>query len=137
MHYCHNCHRLTAGEALFCSHCGRSYRAKLCPSLHVNPRDAQVCASCGSRDLSVPEPPSSFGGWVLDLVLHSGSRFLLWALGAVLLIGLLQTLFLNPQLLFAVICMGLLLWWAFESLPEFVRRRLRFGRRGQGRGHGH
>ncbi len=31
MRYCNQCHRITAGEPLFCNFCGRSYDFKLCP----------------------------------------------------------------------------------------------------------
>src|SRR3954447_15764946 len=62
MRYCHNCHKVTTGEPLFCHSCGSTYDAKLCPARHINPRWATVCAQCGSRDLSTPAPrvPLSF-----------------------------------------------------------------------------
>src|SRR5258708_12936318 len=56
MRYCHNCHRITNGEPLYCQNCGFTYDAKLCPSRHLNPRWAVVCSQCGSRDLSTPAP---------------------------------------------------------------------------------
>src|SRR2546427_7721468 len=56
MKYCYECGCTTAGEPLFCNFCGRSYAAKLCPKLHVNPRLAEACSQCGSRDLSTPQP---------------------------------------------------------------------------------
>ena len=62
MTYCYNCGHMTAGEPLFCGKCGRTYDVKLCPRLHPNPRGAEVCARCGSRELSTPQPkiPLSF-----------------------------------------------------------------------------
>ena len=56
MKYCYECGCTTAGEPLFCNYCGRSYDVKLCPKLHVNPRLAEACSQCGSRDLSTPQP---------------------------------------------------------------------------------
>src|SRR2546427_9663568 len=56
MKYCYECGCTTAGEPLFCNYCGRSYNVKLCPKLHVNPRFAEACSQCGSRDLSTPQP---------------------------------------------------------------------------------
>jgi len=56
MKYCYACGHRTGGEPLFCNSCGRSYDVKLCPKLHVNPRIAEACSQCGSRDLSVPQP---------------------------------------------------------------------------------
>jgi hypothetical protein len=41
---------------LFCNSCGRSYGVNLCPKLHANPRLAEACSQCGSRDLSIPQP---------------------------------------------------------------------------------
>jgi len=55
MRYCWSCKRLTVGKPLFCNHCGKSYDVKYCPRLHENPRGAQACSQCGSRDLSLPQ----------------------------------------------------------------------------------
>ena len=51
MKYCYQCGRMTAGEPLFCHFCGRTYDVKLCPRRHANPRVAEVCSQCGSREL--------------------------------------------------------------------------------------
>ena len=32
MRYCSQCRRLTAGDPLYCNHCGATYDAKLCPA---------------------------------------------------------------------------------------------------------
>jgi hypothetical protein len=56
MKFCYACGRSTGGKPLFCIGCGRSYNAKLCPRLHVNPRWAEACSRCGSRNLSLPQP---------------------------------------------------------------------------------
>ena len=56
MKYCFECGSTTAGEPFFCNYCGRSYDVKLCPKLHVNPRLAEACSQCGTRDLSTPQP---------------------------------------------------------------------------------
>jgi hypothetical protein len=56
MRYCHNCHKVTTGEPLFCHCCGFTYDAKLCTARHINPRWATVCSQCGSRDLTTPAP---------------------------------------------------------------------------------
>src|SRR5690242_753748 len=65
MKYCFNCDRLTPGEPLFCNTCGYSYDWKLCPRRHRNPRTAEACSQCGSRDLSSPQPRRP--GWVPPL----------------------------------------------------------------------
>jgi RNA polymerase subunit RPABC4/transcription elongation factor Spt4 len=56
MKYCNRCHKLTLGEPVFCNYCGSSYGIKLCGRLHSNPRSAQACSQCGSRDFSNPHP---------------------------------------------------------------------------------
>src|ERR1700733_6227625 len=76
MRYCHNCHKTTMGDPLFCHSCGRTYDAKLCPARHINPRWANVCSQCGSQDLSTPAPRIPL--WLKPLLL-----------GAALLPGLL------------------------------------------------
>ena len=60
MKFCYECGRITGGEPLFCNFCGRSYDVKLCPKLHANPRFAEACSRCGSRDLSIPQPKVPF-----------------------------------------------------------------------------
>src|SRR5947207_15894918 len=67
MRYCHNCHKTTTGEPLFCHSCGSTYDAKLCPGRHINPRWATVCSQCGARDLSTPAPPVPL--WLKPLLL--------------------------------------------------------------------
>jgi RNA polymerase subunit RPABC4/transcription elongation factor Spt4 len=51
MRYCRNCRKFTAGKPAYCNFCGRSYSVKLCPRGHRNPRSADACAECGSREL--------------------------------------------------------------------------------------
>src|SRR5215472_12922424 len=65
MKYCFNCNRITPGAPLFCNYCGRSYDVKLCPRRHANPRTAEACSQCGSRDLSTPQPRRPI--WVAPL----------------------------------------------------------------------
>src|SRR5438552_3410484 len=70
MKYCYQCGRITAGEPVFCQSCGRSFDVKLCSRLHVNPRYAEVCSHCGSRELSTPQPKVPFSWKVLGFVLR-------------------------------------------------------------------
>ena len=59
MKYCYECGRMTGGEPRYCQFCGRTYDVKLCPRRHENPRFAEVCSQCGSRELSTPQPKVS------------------------------------------------------------------------------
>src|SRR5216684_2914579 len=79
MKYCYECGRMTPGEPLFCNFCGRSYDVKLCPGRHVNPRHAEVCSQCGSRDLSTPQPKVSWWWKVVALVLRVALAFVVLA----------------------------------------------------------
>ena len=125
MRYCNHCHRITSGEALFCNFCGRSYDLKLCPHRHPNPRNAEICSQCGSRELSTPHPRVPF--WLLPLV------WLLTALPGLLLVivsilfafGLIRTLLTNQALMFQAVLAGLMLaflWYLYMRLPHFLRR---------------
>src|SRR5947207_519430 len=125
MLYCNNCHRITAGEPLFCNFCGRSYNLKLCPHRHPNPRTAEICSQCGSRDLSTPHPRVPLWLAPLLVLLSALPGLLLLAVTVLLLIGLIQALFTNQQLLFQFMLLGLMigfLWWLYLQLPGFLRR---------------
>jgi hypothetical protein len=77
MKYCYECGHVTAGEPLFCQFCGHTYDVKLCPRMHANPRFAEVCSQCGSRDFSIPQPKVSLAwriGAVLVRILLGASR---------------------------------------------------------------
>src|SRR5689334_16369455 len=99
MHYCLNCHKITIGEPLYCSFCGRTYNLKLCPSRHPNPRSAEVCSQCGSRDLSTPQPPTPL--WLIPLLwlIQLLPGVLLLLLSVSVLIGMIQALLSNQELL--------------------------------------
>jgi hypothetical protein len=142
MHYCNNCHRLTTGEPLFCNFCGRSYDLKLCPHRHPNPRHAEICSQCGSRDLSTPHPRVSFWLAPLLLLLSALPGVLLLLLSILFLIGFVQVLLTNQQVLLQFMLIGLFisfLWWLYMQLPGFLRRALSrlLGRRNRNGDHGH
>lgn len=117
MHFCRNCRRITPGLPRFCPSCGRSYDVKLCPRLHVNPRDAHACAACGSVDLSTPQPPGSgFGRIIFFLV-----GFALLSLSILFIAFFYQALRSSPNDLLRPMLLGLglaLSWLAFVQLPR-------------------
>ena len=140
MKYCFNCNHLTPGESLYCNSCGRTYDVKLCPRRHANPRTAEACSQCGSRDLSTPQPRRP--GWApaLGFLLSAvpgillGTASIAVALAAV--IGILQ----RPDM---IIALGLLtipfgiLWWAWSQIPAAFRTALyKLLRRKRDRQHG-
>jgi len=125
MRYCNQCHRITAGEPLFCNFCGRSYGFKLCPHRHPNPRNAEVCSQCGSRELSTPHPRIPL--WLAPLValLSALPGVLLLLMTVLFAIGLINALVSSPQLLFQFMLVGLMLaflWFLYIHLPHFLRR---------------
>jgi hypothetical protein len=141
MRYCNQCHRITAGEALFCNFCGRSYDVRLCPHRHPNPRTAQICSQCGSWELSSPHPKVPLWLAPLVLLLSVLPGLVLLLLSVLFLIGLIQVLVSSQQLLFEFFLLGLLLavlWWLYLQLPGWLRKGLSklFGPRGGDR-HAH
>jgi hypothetical protein len=125
MRYCNQCHKLTPGEPLFCNFCGRSYDLKLCPHRHPNPRSAEICSQCGSRELSTPHPRIPV--WLAPLLalLSALPGVLLLLITLLFAIGFVNALVSSPQLLFQFMLAGLMLaflWYLYMHLPHFLRR---------------
>jgi RNA polymerase subunit RPABC4/transcription elongation factor Spt4 len=127
MRYCNHCRRITTGEPQFCNFCGRSYDFKLCPHRHQNPRSAEVCNQCGSRELSTPHPKVPL--WVASVLalLSVVPGVLLVLLSVIFLLGFLRMLLSSQQLMFEFMLIGLFigfLWWLYMQLPGCLRRWL-------------
>lgn len=142
MRYCNQCYRVTSGEPLFCNFCGRSYDVKLCPHRHPNPRNAEICSQCGSRELSTPHPRVSF--WLAPLVtlLTALPGLALAAVSIAFAFGLVRTLLTNQALMFQAVLAGLMLaflWYLHMQLPHFLRRFISklFNRSHKDDPHGH
>lgn len=124
MKYCYQCGHMTDGEPMFCNSCGRSYDVKLCPRLHQNPRGAEVCSQCGSRELSTPQPKIPMSWRLLAIVARLGIGLLLFYVSLTLLIDLLRT----PAFQQLLVLVGLLLgglWWLYSKLPDWLQELLR------------
>ena len=124
MTYCYNCGHMTAGEPLFCSKCGRTYDVKLCPRLHPNPRGAEICSKCGSRELSTPQPKIPMSLKLLAILVRLGLGLLLFYGTVRLGIALLQT----AQVQQALVAIGMLLgclWWMWSKLPDWFQEAIR------------
>jgi hypothetical protein len=127
MKFCFNCNRITPGAPLFCNFCGRSYDAKLCPRRHANPRTAEACSQCGSRELSTPQPRrpawAPLLGYALSVV---PGAFLSMASIAVLMaaiIGILQ----RPDMIVALALFTIpfgILWWMWSQIPAWFRTQI-------------
>jgi hypothetical protein len=124
MKYCYQCGKMTAGEPLYCGTCGRTYDVKLCPRAHVNPRGAEVCSKCGSRELSTPQPRIPMSLRLLALLLRLGLGLLLFHASLSLVIALVRT----PEVQRALVAFGLLLtglWWLWSKLPDWFQEAIR------------
>src|SRR3984885_12527898 len=104
MKYCYQCGKMTAGEALYCGTCGRTYDVRLCPRAHVNPRGAEVCSKCGSRELSTPQPKIPMSLRLLALLIRLGLGLLLFYASLCVVIALVR----SPQFQQALIATGML-----------------------------
>jgi hypothetical protein len=132
MRLCTNCYQITVGKPLFCNKCGSSYNVRLCPRLHSNPRAAKVCAQCGSKDLSPPQPKVFLLLRPLIFLIGLGPGFLLLSIAAAYLAFYVHKLISDPNGLLPLMCIGLvlgLLLFLWMMLPKGLRHLLaRFGK---------
>jgi len=128
MKICYHCGRVTEGKPLFCNHCGRSYNVKLCPKLHPNPRRAEACSLCGSRNLSIPQNklPLWFKPLMLLLSVIPGIGLLVIS---ILYLGYFTyRLISDPSSLLVPMLVGVLLgliWLSWMHLPAYLIRLIR------------
>jgi len=124
MKYCYQCGKMTAGEPLYCGTCGRTYDVKLCPRSHVNPRGAEVCSKCGSRELSTPQPKVPMSLRLLALLVRLGLGLLLFYASLSLVVDLLRTREVQQVLVvFGILLSGL--WWLWSKLPDWFQEAIR------------
>lgn len=134
MRYCTSCRHITTGTPLFCTFCGHSFDVRLCPRLHVNARGAQVCAECGSRDLSQPQRRGSFLSRLSTTGLSVLPGALLWLLSIVVLLAFVQAVLTNQQVqgqLIAVLLLLAVLWWVYVQIPGPIKRIVHRGFKGR------
>ena len=127
MKFCYECQHITPGQPLFCNQCGRSYDVKLCPRHHVNPRTAEVCSQCGSRDLSTPQPRvpqwTPIVGFLLSVVPGAFLTVASLVIGLALIVAVLQ----RPDMIVYLTFLGMayaVLWWAWSQIPQWFRTRI-------------
>jgi hypothetical protein len=133
MKYCYECGRMTAGEPRYCQFCGRTYDVKLCPRRHENPRFAEVCSQCGSRELSTPQPKVSPVWRVLEFL----ARVMVGLLIVYVVLSFVYGLVTTPETGNALTALGLLLGALFilwTMLPDWFKRLVR---RSMGKGGRH
>jgi hypothetical protein len=130
MKYCTNCRRLSPGDPLFCTQCGRTYDVRLCPRHHPNGRGADVCSECGSRDLTQPAPRRGLSGRLVPVAARLVIVSVIVIVPIVLMLGMVHAVLADAQLQLNLV--GLLLigaggWWAWNQLPGVIRSGLRSG----------
>ena len=127
MRYCYQCNHITVGEPLFCNTCGRSFNVKLCPRLHVNPRSAEVCSQCGSRDLSKPQPRVPIWVPILEFVLSLIPGLFLALISIAVVAFAIHSILTSPQLMcwtvLLLIVLGIL-WWLWSQIPLWFRKAI-------------
>jgi len=124
MKYCYECGRITAGEPRYCQFCGRTYDVKLCPRRHENPRFAEVCSQCGSRELSTPQPKVSPVWKVMEFL----SRVMVGLLIAYVVLSFVYGMVTTPRTSDALMALGLLICALFvlwTMLPDWFKRLVR------------
>jgi RNA polymerase subunit RPABC4/transcription elongation factor Spt4 len=127
MRYCYNCNRVTVGEPLFCNFCGRSYNIKLCRKLHVNPRNAEACSRCGSRDLSTPQPKVPYWATFLLVVVSFISGLFLAVFSVIAIRLFIKHLLNSPDVLLALAVLQMvlgMLWWGWAEIPLLFREKV-------------
>ena len=100
---------------------------KLCPRLHVNPRIADVCSLCGSRELSTPQPKVSFLWKAFAFLLKVFLGTFLVYVSVALLAEFLTELLQQPQVQCALVAFGLVLialWFMWSMLPAWLRKAI-------------
>lgn len=125
MRYCYHCNHATAGEPLFCNFCGRTYEVKLCPRLHVNPRHAEVCSQCGSRDLSTPQPRVPFKAKALIVLVTFAIGSVLVLLSLAFAVLFLKAALSNSDVRTTLLGIGIilaLLWYMWFQVPQWLRK---------------
>src|SRR5450432_3574980 len=125
MKYCYHCGHMTAAEPVFCNRCGRSYDVKLCSRLHPNPRSAELCSQCGSRDLSTPQPRRPIRWKLFEVLVRA--ILLVFLVGCSILIAMefLDAVRESAQVQAGLVAIGILLsslWWAWSKLPQWFRK---------------
>jgi hypothetical protein len=124
MNYCYNCGHITPGEPLYCNYCGRSYDVKLCPRHHPNPRSADVCSQCGSRELSTPQPKVPVMWKLLAIIVRLGLGLFLFYVTLSFLVALAKTTeFQQGLVAFALLLIAL--WLVWSKLPDWIQDILR------------
>ena len=127
MRYCNSCRKVTSGDPAYCNYCGKSYDVKLCGRGHPNNRSADVCSTCGSRELSTPHPKPSWKLRIFQVIALFVPFVVLTALTLAYIGVFVRALFENSSSLLPLMLLGLvlaLLWLLWMHLAAMIREAL-------------
>src|SRR5208283_71378 len=125
--FCFNCGRITPGDPLFCNYCGRSYDVKLCQRMHPNPRGAEACSRCGSRDFSTPQPLRPWWAPLLQVVFSVVPGFFLSLASIAFVLFFVIQVISNSAMFVPFIMLGIaltILWAAWSKIPAWFRKAI-------------
>ncbi|BDI31463.1 hypothetical protein CCAX7_35140 [Capsulimonas corticalis] len=82
MRLCLTCRYVSPEGAVHCGHCGRTFGARLCPSRHPSPPDAEYCVQCGKANVTDATRCLPLGWCTRALTLLIVLLALRWAFGS-------------------------------------------------------
>jgi hypothetical protein len=95
--------------------------------MHPNPRTAQACSKCGSRDFSTPQPKVPWWAPLLEFVLSSIPGVILIFALVLGVVAVLRAILMNPAALvalaFPLISLAIL-WWMWKQIPAWFRKAI-------------
>jgi len=97
---------------------------KLCPKIHANPRTAEACSQCGSRDLSIPQPRIPIFWGFLAVLVQAVFGLLLLSLSLRIIAAFLNDLATRsaaPDRLLVGVFIVMILWAFWIMLPDAFR----------------
>ena len=97
---------------------------KLCSRRHANPRTAEVCSLCGSRDLSVPQPRRPAWVMPLGLILTVLPGAFLSFASIVVVLAVIIAAIQRPDTIVVLILLAIpfgILWGMWSETPSWFR----------------
>jgi hypothetical protein len=129
MKLCFSCGKVTTGVPSYCHYCGKTYNVKLCSRGHINPRSANICSQCGSREMSTPQRKIPFLLKPLIFLLSHFVGIVLIFLLVAFVVYFAYQIVVDPNGLLPLMCIGLslgLLFLFWMMLPNFIRSLIRW-----------
>lgn len=93
--------------------------------MHPNPRSAEACSRCGSRDLSTPQPRRPLWAPFLQFVLSFIPGVLLYLASVAFVLFVITQVLANmlAPIIMLAIALGIL-WEAWSQIPQWFRKAI-------------